>query len=107
MAEYIDKALAQAELMMKAERWTIIHESGDFGPVKRSDDLIPVRSAMEIIRNIPSIDAVPVVHGKWELLKCWTGFETLYCSECNYETNMASNYCPFCGARMDDNETES
>ena len=54
----------------------------------------------DMISDAPTVEAVPVVHGKWELLKCWTGFETLYCSECNYETTLASNYCPFCGADM-------
>lgn len=55
----------------------------------------------EDIDEAPTVDAVPVVHGRWELVKLWTGFETLYCSECNYETNIGSNYCPACGARMD------
>ena len=54
----------------------------------------------QAISGTPTVDAVPVVHGKWERLHMWTGFETLYCSECNYETTLASNYCPFCGADM-------
>lgn len=63
---------------------------------------IPPEEPLSIlaVANAPTVDAVPVVHGRWELLKCWTGFETLYCSECNYETNNRSNYCPNCGADM-------
>lgn len=64
MAEYIDKAKVQTELMMNAERYTIAHESGGFGTVEWSDNLIPVRKVMEILRNMPSIEDVPVVRCK-------------------------------------------
>lgn len=61
MAEYIDKAQVQTELMMSAERYTIAHESGGFGTVEWSDNLIPVSRAIEIIRNMPSIEDVPII----------------------------------------------
>lgn len=64
MAEYIDKAQAQTELMMNAERYTIAHESGGFGRVEWSDNLIPINKAIEIIRNMPSIEDVPVLRCK-------------------------------------------
>ena len=61
MAEYVDKAQVQTELMMNAERYTIAHESRGFGIVEWSDNLIPISKAMEIIRNIPSFEDVPVI----------------------------------------------
>ena len=57
------------------------------------------------IDEAPTVDAVPVVHGRWiwnEESECWI------CSNCemsalnNYRGNSTdSNYCPNCGAIMD------
>lgn len=65
-----------------------------------------------IVNNIdeqPTVDAEPVRHGKW--MKCdedkWEHIYALRCSECHggyhlsHETTTAWNYCPECGARMD------
>ena len=62
--------------------------------------------------NFPTVDAVPVRHGKW------TADETLYtqgmvaCSCCKTEYNrddidmVMPKYCPNCGARMDGERKE-
>ena len=71
--------------------------------------------ACEQIKQMPTVDAVPVRHGKW------TADETLYtqgmvaCSCCKTEyyrddlymvgndaQGEPPNYCPNCGARMDE-----
>lgn len=55
------------------------------------------------IENQPTLDAVPVRHGKWIDRNCaivapfWERYE---CSECGARSDN-SNYCPNCGARMD------
>ena len=57
----------------------------------------------------PTIDAVPVVHGRWVQVICHVEFEDgfvdrLYecCSGCHTPNGRnTSNYCPNCGARMD------
>lgn len=63
-------------------------------------------------KTAPTIDAVPVVHGKWE----WNtdnGF--YYCSKCQTvspredqdgEYCDCPNYCPNCGAKMDGGEDD-
>lgn len=53
---------------------------------------------LEIIGNEPTIEAAPVVHGRWVTRKSWYFF---VCSECSYESVSHSGYCPNCGARMD------
>lgn len=67
--------------------------------------------AIELIKRQPTIDAVPVRHGKWKN-DC---MGVLRCSECGaqapwrYKGEMydmvdyrwKANYCPVCGARMD------
>lgn len=69
----------------------------------------------QIILKLPSVDAVPVVHGQWVdkefYAVCsvcgshpWRGYvpsaEILIASE-KYK------YCPTCGAKMDDNQREA
>ena len=57
------------------------------------------------IRRIPSADVAPVRHGSW--INCeWieSGFKFVRCSECDH-ADMDSRlykYCPWCGARMDE-----
>lgn len=57
----------------------------------------------------PTIDAVPVVHGRWIVTIYTTVSERgriisntkFRCSECGYSNGRKqSNYCPNCGAKM-------
>lgn len=56
-----------------------------------------------VIRQAPTVDAVPVVHGRW----VWTeageeDYEQYWaCSKCGEHTYFITNYCPNCGAKMD------
>ena len=58
--------------------------------------------------NIPTVDAVEVVHGRWDeteeevwhLYKRWS-ITRFRCSQCKQTGNKKSNYCPNCGAKMD------
>lgn len=59
----------------------------------------------------PTIDAEPVRHGKWiEHHKpyTWMGYTYWSCSECGFECGyekditIRTNYCPDCGAKMDE-----
>lgn len=53
---------------------------------------------------IPAADVAPVRHGRWieqphDFDLC--GIAYYQCSECGKEQQTPSNYCQFCGARMD------
>ena len=50
------------------------------------------------IREAPTIDAVPVVHGRWEYN---TGDNIPYCNQCCMPQDVPTNYCHNCGAKMD------
>ena len=73
-----------------------------------------VDDAITVIKELPTVDAVPVVHGRWETVEDWDGDERYKCSVCGDEwflevgnpefNNM--NYCPKCGARMDGEDGE-
>lgn len=67
----------------------------------------------KLINEQPTVDAVPVVHGRWlDNGMCnhkpsrfrnpdkWTIYK---CSECRYSNGRRknANYCPNCGAKMD------
>ena len=50
----------------------------------------------------PTVDAVPVRHGKWMVTPVY-----IKCSECGESFMLIpQNYCPNCGARMDGDRDE-
>lgn len=59
-----------------------------------------VHSAFKCVWEAPTIDAVPVRHGRWVDA---TRDDPCYycCSECGKLMDFEENYCPNCGARMD------
>lgn len=70
------------------------------------DGGIDINDFEEKLRTMPTIDALPVRHGKWTVE--WETEDTrmLRCSECRMVFNVGKgrdgNYCPNCGARMDE-----
>jgi hypothetical protein len=58
-----------------------------------------------IMENAPTVEAEPVRHGKWMFTPS-DAFEAMFtkpkCSECGFESADGGNYCPACGARMDE-----
>ncbi len=56
---------------------------------------------LSITENLPAVDAVPVVHGRWNVIL--NPFWDAECSECGYakKTGWEWGFCPNCGAKMD------
>ena len=77
---------------------------------KDSDGAYPVDFAIVIsaVSKTPTVDAVEVVHGRWEVnddyynweLKCSLCGEQYWIEKDELETHKP-NYCPKCGAKMD------
>lgn len=73
----------------------------------------PIKSLDELIKriwSIPTVDAVEVVHGRWEQVQRWATKAKYRCSVCGREIMSAVKvntekypYC-HCGAKMDKNE---
>ena len=76
-----------------------------------------IESVLEYAENLPAADVAPVVHGRWiPLTECAN--EGVYCSTCKKKVwksdyaqcskksrnKLESNYCPNCGAKMDEKE---
>lgn len=57
--------------------------------------------AMDSLRNMPTVEAEPVVHAHW--IEEDFGSSTLYhCSKCHAECWGGGYYCHNCGAKMDE-----
>ena len=64
-----------------------------------------IKEAMRIMDDAPTVDAVPVVHGRWQK-RTFVGVGGSIpigyrCSRCMLTFDAESNYCPNCGAKMD------
>ena len=63
----------------------------------------PNKFVADCIRNIPTIEAEPVKHGRWDVVDEQEP-RRYGCSKCKRLSWDASNYCPYCGTRMDGDE---
>ena len=81
-----------------------------YHPSEKQND-IPISELEDIIKRMPTVDAVPVRHGKWVYRKFEVnGLEyegKCYCSACGTDAltdhgfEYMTRFCPNCGARMD------
>lgn len=60
--------------------------------------------AVMLVMDAPTVDAAPVVHGRWE----WVTGDVYRCTNCGSEPHVQEvmgmpdyDFCPFCGAKMD------
>ena len=69
---------------------------------KRRDDVEKICKSFahrDSLKNAPTVDAVPVVHGRWIRR---TDYPMKYeCSECGHLKDFSRPYCELCGAKMD------
>lgn len=64
-----------------------------------------VGDSIAIIKNVPTIEAEPVKHGRWKRIDGQPHImECLECGSLSVENRY--NYCPSCGAKMDAEEGE-
>lgn len=60
-----------------------------------------MKKIVEMLEKAETADVKPVVHGHWEE-RTWLIGYTNVCSKCNEYSGTKHNYCPNCGARMDE-----
>lgn len=75
-------------------------------------DPILQMAANAVLDNVPTIEAEPVVHGRWILPTKISGrsFNIPHCSACNGVppgVDENTKYCAHCGARMDGGQNET
>lgn len=65
---------------------------------------------VDLVDEQPTVDAETVKHGHW-IFKPKDAIEMMFtlpkCSECGAESSDAGNYCPYCGAKMDEEEQDN
>ena len=80
------------------------------------DKHLEPKKMMEVLTafaEVKGVDAVPVRHGKWIYGENESGHDGYYCSQCGEHVRWrygeedidfirSYNYCPNCGARMDE-----
>ena len=105
MEEYVAKSILKKELNI-----TNLHSG-------------IIDALQNIVDEIPAADVEEVKHGQW--VDSWSsycradfekyqGFQTAKCSVCNitqsintYQHKAQYNYCPYCGAKMNEKEKEN
>ena len=87
MSEYIEREAAIKELMNDAPEQV---------GYSRED-------AADCIRYMDAADVAPVRHGRWKRY----GKNLGECSECGEIVSVRNNYCPNCGAQMDEKENDN
>ena len=81
------------------DEWELPHEQVTAGLMANAYD-------RETVEEMPTVDAVPVRHGKWELIRMEDNGDGFYtCSNCDrgdiHSPLVTVPYCWYCGARMD------
>ena len=101
MAEYIER-----EAAIKCIESQCV-DGKMWGNDESEGTLIEAYSAIDDLMEIPSADVAPVRHGRWIEQEKYT-FGVMYdCSICGdriLDNGHSWNYCPNCGAKMDEEE---
>ena len=77
----------------------------DIMMLPHNGDMISSEEVEQAIEDAPTVDAVEVVHGRWE----WITEDIYGCTNCGARNHVKEvmgqpdyNYCPNCGAKMDE-----
>lgn len=68
------------------------------------DVAVPIYLKDEV-DNAPTEDVAPVVHAYW-YMTIKGGYPLFGCSNCDDVSSFDYNYCPYCGAKMDEEVEE-
>ena len=102
MSDLIDREALLDELWKQRRNYQLMDDTQTADKIMHG-----LYRAEQALKDAPTIDAVPVVHGEWVFQGTGGSMGTKTCSVCGYQSwqsklRMANmgNYCPNCGARM-------
>ena len=106
MAEYIER-----EALLNRIRDVYCADCNSYNGVRCR--ACGIGDTIDMIEDAPTVDAVPVRHGKWVNAPL-CGNDYCRCSNCGSWHNIHANlrgeinfkYCPNCGARMEDDDND-
>lgn len=94
--------MAEQRLIDAIAYYKELKEEMDY-PGRSEEFMIAIDVAIADLADAPTIDAAPVVHGRW--IETPSFAPEYGCSECgqSYEwwESSEAHYCPNCGAKMD------
>ena len=61
---------------------------------------VDIEELRMILKYVPTIDAVPVVRGEWEVAIGYDPNKKVQCQNCYKMAYEPTPYCPNCGAKM-------
>lgn len=92
------------------ERGTAIAKLTALEVIKPNATMI---DAKRLLADMSTANVAPIKHGRWIKVEDYYGLSIIKCSECREEwcfeveddiTDLKYNYCPNCGAKMDEEE---
>lgn len=87
MAKYVDCSVAVARLTA----------------LEVAEPNATMADAKRVLADTPTADVAPVVHGRWMPFHSEAAGDIQYCSACEIGFAAKMDYCPHCGAKMDEN----
>lgn len=96
MPEYIDRKVIEDAMEHLMNKYSKAYTNNQF-----SKDCL--RYIQKKLRATPTADVVPVKHGSWisHYYSGTTVAEGVVSSCCDMWNNRKTDYCPYCGAKMD------
>lgn len=65
-------------------------------------DVVGIADVLDFIEITPTLDYAPVKHGKWFYGAEYAGVHEVDCSVCGNYANDYYDFCPNCGAKMEE-----
>lgn len=97
MAEYINRKAA----ISRIKQYCMDAIDGGRYSLDAVDDCIELENRIE---TLPTADVAPVVHGRWMPFHSEAAGDIQYCSACEIGFDAKMDYCPHCGAKMNEKE---
>ena len=104
-----EKRLIDANALVEKLTYSTLNGWGKDVPYIRSQWAMAVKikdNFLQAIAEVPTVDAVEVVHGRW---KYYHKQNIAVCTNCSFERDLDANFgkaisCPNCGAFMRDGD---
>ena len=94
--------MADVRLIDAVAYYKELKEEMDY-PGRSEEFMIAIDVAIADLADAPTVDAVPVVHGRWVEIPSLMNlpWKKYRCDHCGCPQDYKHNYCPNCGAKMD------
>lgn len=108
MDEYISREAAVNFAKHAYNEWNLAMAAADG---QRQINLVYKRQELckaveSVFHDVPAADVAAVVHSHWEVAIGYDPKKKVQCQHCKLMNYEPEDYCPHCGARMDEKDGE-